>query len=259
MKNLSKDYYKLLGVEKNASKEEIKKAYKKLAKKFHPDLNKDKDAEQKFKEINEAASVLADDEKRTQYDQFGTTANGFGGGGNYEDIFKQAGSGFDFDSIFDSFFGGGMFGGGRRRGPRRGSDMRYDIEITLEEAAKGTTRTIEIPVHEECKECKGTGAKSREDLIECPDCNGAGMVRRTQRTPFGLFQTQSPCRKCHGEGKSIKKKCPECKGQGSIKKTKKVELKIPAGSETGTNLRITGAGEAGGEPLPGELQEQGFK
>ena len=145
VRNLGKDYYKILGIDKNATKEEIKKAYKKLAKKFHPDLNKDKDAEQKFKEINEAASVLADDEKRTQYDQFGTTAEGFGGGANYEDIFRQAG-GFDFDSIFDSFFGGGIFG--RKKGPRRGADMRYDLDITLEEAAKGTKRTIEIPIHE---------------------------------------------------------------------------------------------------------------
>lgn len=241
-----KDYYKILGVDKNATKEEIKKAYKKLAKKYHPDLNKDNpDAEKKFKEINEAAAVLADDEKRTQYDQFGTTANGFGGAGaNYEDIFRQFRGGFDFDSIFDSFFGGGMFGG-RRRGPRRGADMRYDIEISLEEAAKGTTRTIEIPVHEECKKCRGTGAKSEEDFVECEECGGSGIIRRNQRTPFGIFSTQSVCRKCNGEGKIIKKKCPECKGSGSIKKIKKVELKIPAGAETGTNLRIKGAGAKG--------------
>ena len=240
---MAKDYYKVLGIDKNATKEEIKKAYKKLAKKYHPDLNKDKDAEQKFKEINEAASVLADDEKRTQYDQFGTTAEGFSGQGfNFDDLMRNTG-GFDFDSIFDSFFGGGIFG--RKRGPRRGADMRYDTDITLEDAAKGTTRTIEIPIHERCDKCNGSGAKSEKDIIECPDCNGAGMIRRTQRTPFGLFSTQSVCRKCMGEGKFVKKKCSECKGKGSVKKNKKIELKIPAGAETGTNLRIRGAGAIG--------------
>ena len=242
-----KDYYKILGVEKNATKDEIKKSYKRLAKKYHPDLNKDNpEAEKKFKEINEAASVLADDEKRSQYDQFGTTADNMGGfsGANFEDLFRQFGGGFDFDSIFDSFFGGGIFGR-RKRGPRRGADMRYDIEITLEEAANGAKRTIEIPVHEKCNKCDGTGAKSKDDIIECPECNGTGMTRRSQRTPFGLFTTQSVCRKCNGEGKSIKKKCTECKGQGTIKKIKKVELKIPAGAETGTNLRIKGAGARG--------------
>jgi molecular chaperone DnaJ len=240
-----------LGVEKNATKDEIKKAYKQLAKKYHPDLNKDNpEAEKKFKEINEAASVLADDEKRSQYDQFGTTAESFGGAGaqgfNFDDLMKgMGGAEFDFDSIFDSFFGGGMFGGGRRSRQRSGADMRYDIDITLEEAAKGTTRTIVIPVHEICDECDGIGAKSEDDIIECPDCEGTGVIRRTQRTPFGIFSTQSGCRKCSGEGKVIKKKCPKCNGIGSVAKEKKIELKIPAGAETGTNLRVKGAGAMG--------------
>ena len=243
-----KNYYKILGVEKNASKEEIKKAYKQLAKKYHPDLNKDNpEAEAKFKEVNEAASVLADDEKRTQYDQFGTTADNFGGGGgfsgqNFEDIFRDFGGGFDFDSIFDSFFGGF---GRRSRGPRRGNDLRYDADITLEEAAKGTSRSITIPVYEECKECKGSGAKSKEDIVSCDECEGTGMMRRTQRTPFGIFSTTSVCRKCSGQGQMIKNKCKECRGEGTIKKEKKIEIKIPAGAETGTNLRIRGAGAKG--------------
>jgi molecular chaperone DnaJ len=155
---------------------------------------------------------------------------------------RQFGGGFDFDSIFDSFFGGF---GRRKRGPRRGADMRYDIDISLEDAAKGTTRTITIPVHEKCEKCNGNGARSSKDIIDCPDCNGTGVLRRTQRTPFGLFSTQSVCRKCHGEGKYIKKKCDKCKGYGSVKKEKKVDLKIPKGAETGTNLRIKGAGALG--------------
>lgn len=249
---MSKDYYKILGVGKSATKEEIKRAYKELAKKFHPDLNKEKDAAEKFKEINEAAAVLADDEKRAQYDQYGTTAEqfrGFGGasGFDFDDLMGNIhDSGFDFDSIFDSFFGGSIFGRQRRSSrARRGDDLRYDMEITLEEAASGTAKTIEIPHFEKCPKCKGSGADSQSDVTECPDCDGKGYTRRTQHTPFGLFSTQSPCRKCHGEGTYIKEHCKECHGKGRISKTKKIELKIPAGSETGTNLRIRGEGEAG--------------
>jgi molecular chaperone DnaJ len=252
---MAKDYYKILGVEKNATKEEIKKAYKQLAKKYHPDLNRDEGAAERFKEINEAAAVLADDEKRRQYDQFGTTAEhfgGFGGAGfDFEDLMGRFG--FDFDSIFDSFFGGGLFGRRRKR-TRRGADVRYDMEITLEEAAKGTARTLEIPVFALCVNCEGSGADSPGDLLECPECSGSGVIRRTQRTPFGLFSTQGPCRRCKGEGKYIKKKCSSCGGEGRIEKKRKIELKIPAGAETGTNLRITGAGESGERGAePGDL------
>ena len=240
---MAKDYYKILGVSKNATKDEVKKAYKRLAKKYHPDLNKDDpDAESKFKEINEAAAILADDEKRSQYDQFGTAESPFGGVGgfNFEDIM----SGFDFDSIFESFFGGNIFGG-RRRGPRRGSDLRYDMEITLEEAAQGTKKTIAVPRAETCPECKGTGAKSDADIVNCPDCEGTGVSRRTMRTPFGMFSTQTTCRRCHGEGSMIKNPCKKCHGEGKIEITRKIEISIPAGAETGTNLRIHGEGEAG--------------
>ena len=243
----NKDYYKILGVDKKATKEEIKKAYKKLAKKYHPDLNKEADAEQKFKEINEAAAVLADDEKRSRYDQFGTADSPFGGGQggfDFSDFMNRQGGSFDFDSIFESFFGGNIFGG-RRRGPRRGADLRYDMEITLEEAASGIEKTIEVPHLAKCEACDGTGAKSKEDIAVCSECDGKGMVRRAARTPFGMFTTQTVCRKCQGQGSEIKKPCPECKGRGSVQKTSKIDVKIPAGAETGTNLRLRGEGEAG--------------
>jgi len=252
---MQKDYYNTLGVEKTATKEEIKKAYKKLAKKFHPDLNKDKDSTEKFKEINEAAAVLADDEKRTQYDRHGTTAEQFGNGFqgfDFSDLMGQGG-GFDFDSIFEGFFGGrSPFG--RRSGPSRGADLRYNLEITLEDAATGITKHIIVPRLEQCTKCHGSGAESESDIVNCPDCNGSGMQRRTQRTPFGLFATTTTCRKCQGQGKYIKKECQVCDGTGVVKKTRKIEIKVPAGSEEGTNLRIVKEGEAGEKGAePGDL------
>ena len=241
---MAKDYYKTLGVSKDSTKEEIKKAYKNLAKKYHPDLNKDNpDAEAKFKEVNEAASILADDEKRSKYDQYGTAD---GQGFDFSNV-----RGHDFDSIFESFFGGGgggfgdVFGGGGGRGPRRGHDLRYDLEISLEEAAKGIIKDISIPHMVKCPDCKGTGAENPSDIIECPDCQGNGFVRRTARTPFGIFQTQSACPRCKGKGTAIERLCPRCRGEAKVSKTSKIELKIPAGSENGTNLRIQGGGEAG--------------
>ena len=251
-----KDYYDILSVSKNATKEEIKKSYKRLAKKYHPDVQTEgadhKEAEKKFKEINEAASVLGDDEKRSQYDQFGTSADQFGGGGfdprNFD--FGSTG-GFDFGDIFDQLFSGGSpFGRRRRRGPAPGNDLRYDMEITLEEAAFGDTKHISIPKLEQCDECDGSGAKSPSDIVDCPDCNGQGMVRRQQRTPFGIFQTTSTCRKCKGEGKYIKDECRTCDGTGVVRKTKKLEISIPKGAEEGTNLRLSGEGEAGEKGAP---------
>ena len=178
----TKDYYKILGVEKGASKDEIKSAYKKLAKQFHPDLNKSPDSTEKFKEINEAASVLADDTKRQQYDKYGTAGEQFSGS-DFRD-FNAGDFGFNFDDIFESFFGGGYSGGSsRRRGRSRGADLRYDIEITLEDCAFGAKKEIEIARLEKCHECKGSGAESDSDIITCPDCEGAGSVRRTQKTP----------------------------------------------------------------------------
>ena len=250
---MTKDYYKTLGVEKNATKEEIKKAYKNLAKKYHPDINKDQNATEKFKEINEAAAVLADDEKRSKYDQFGTTAEQFGNGFEGFDFSDfMSGSGFDFDNIFESFFGGNF--SSRRRGPRRGSDLRYDMEITLEDAATGATKNIAIPRLEQCAKCRGSGAESDSDIVTCPDCNGSGMKRRTQRTPFGLFSTTTTCGKCHGQGRYVKKECSVCDGTGVVNNTRRMEIKVPAGAEEGTNLRVSGEGEAGEKnSAPGDL------
>ena len=153
---------------------------------------------------------------------------------------------FDFENIFEGFFGGrSPFGGGRRRGPRRGADLRYDLEITLNEAAEGITKHIVIPRLEQCTKCQGSGAESDSDIVSCSDCEGSGVQRRTQRTPFGIFQTQTTCGKCRGQGKYIKKECAVCDGTGVVKKTRKLEIKVPAGAEEGTNLRIAGEGEAG--------------
>lgn len=239
---MSEDYYKTLGVEKGASKEEIKKAYKKLAKQFHPDLNKDNpEAEKKFKEINEAASVLTDDQKRSQYDTYGSTGNnqggfgaGFGGGfGGFE--------GFDINDIFGSIFGGG---GGRssRRGPRRGADLRYDIEIKLEEVFSGVEKKIRLRKEDTCDACNGEGGT---DLDICSSCGGSGATTTIKRTPFGAFQTQTVCHTCHGRGKSIKTKCSVCHGTGHVEKDKTITVTIPEGIESGTKLRVAGEGEPG--------------
>jgi len=256
---MSKDYYKILEVDKNATKEEIKKAYKNLAKKYHPDISKEDDATEKFKEVNEAAAVLGDDEKRSQYDQFGDAdsfkkASGFGGfdSSNFGFDFNDLGAGFGFEDIFDQFFGGGSgFSSGRsRRGSTRGSDLRYDLDIELEDAYFGAEKTINVPRLERCDKCEGSGAKEGSDIIDCPNCNGAGILRKTQRTPFGVFQTQTTCSKCKGEGKTIKEECPDCDGRGVVKKTKKITIKIPKGTEEGTNLRVQGMGEAGENGAP---------
>jgi molecular chaperone DnaJ len=254
---MSKDYYNVLGVDKNATKDEIKKAYKKLAKKHHPDINKEEGSTEKFKEINEAAQVLGDDQKRSQYDQFGDAdsfkrASGFSGFKSSDFGFGDYAS-FDFGDIFDQFFGGGGGFGGQRRGGRRqvrGSDLRYDMEFTLEDAAFGAEKEISIPRNEQCPECQGKGAKKESDITTCPDCNGSGTVRKTQRTPFGLFATTASCRKCHGEGKYIKEECPGCDGTGLVHERRKIKVKIPQGSEQGTNLRISGEGEAGPRGAP---------
>jgi molecular chaperone DnaJ len=243
---MAKDYYKILGVDKGAKKEDIKKAYKKLAKKFHPD-NKETGSEEKFKEINEAAAILGDDQKRQQYDQFGTTDfSGFQGGMGGFDFseFMRSDMNFDFGDIFDMFFGGG---GMRRRraGPRRGEDLLYDLEISLEEAASGAKKEIIIPRNDTCKKCSGSGAESKSDIKTCDECNGSGFVKRTQRTPFGMFATTEPCQKCRGDGKMVTKPCEVCDGIGLVEKSVKISVDIPAGVDIGTRLRIAGEGEAG--------------
>jgi len=247
---MAKDYYEILGVEKSASREEIKRAYKRLAKKFHPDINKELGAAEKFKEINEAAAVLGDDQKRAHYDQFGTAEfpGGAGPGAGFDFSGFGGGGDFDFGDIFESLFAGGPFGGFRskgRRGPRRGSDLRYDMEVSLKDAVNSAEKHITIPRYETCKKCDGSGARSDSDIITCDDCNGSGTSVRTQRTPFGMFQTSSTCRQCRGEGKVIGEPCTECEGAGRVEKERKITVDIPAGVETGTTLRLSGQGEAG--------------
>ena len=243
---MTKDYYKTLGIEKGASKEEIKKAYKKLAKQYHPDLNKDNpQAEAKFKEINEAASILTDDNKRSQYDQFGSEGmNGRGFEG-----FSGGFEGFDFNDIFDNIFSGGFhgFGGGRTRGPRRGSDLRYDIEITLEEVATGVEKSLKLQKEDTCDECNGEGGKG---VTTCSHCHGHGRITVSKRTPFGMFQTQTTCPSCHGRGKTVKDKCSSCNGSGHKLKTKTIKVTIPEGIENGTKLRVSGEGEPGEPGAP---------
>jgi len=243
---MAKDYYKILGVSENTSKEEIKRAYKRLAKKYHPDLNKEDHADaEKFKEINEAASILGDDKKRAQYDRFGKTTEGFGPGASGFDFndFGFSDFGFDFEDIFDTFFSRGF--GRHSRGPRRGADLRYEMEITLEEAAFGAKKHISVPRMEKCKECNGSGAKSSLDITTCDKCNGSGHIQQTRRTPFGIFSTTTVCPKCRGEGKIIKNPCPECEGTGRVHHDRKIEITIPKGIDNNNELRIAGGGEAG--------------
>ena len=257
-----KDYYKTLGVERNATKEEIRKAYKNLAKKLHPDINKSPDAAEKFKELNEAAAVLADDEKRQKYDNFGTTADqssGGSGGFDFRDFTGGGMEGFDFDSIFDSFFGGGgsgMFSGSRRSRARehRGEDLRYDLEIELEDSAFGSQKEIVIPKLETCTKCNGRGAKDKYDIKACDTCKGSGYVQETRRVPFGVFSTTAECHTCHGNGKTIKNKCIKCDGTGRIEGTKRLKIEIPSGIEDGTRMRLSGEGQAGERNAsPGDL------
>jgi molecular chaperone DnaJ len=243
---MSKDYYKILGVDKGATKEEIKKAYKKLAKKYHPDLNKESDATEKFKEINEAASVLGDDQKRSQYDQFGTAEPGASGFDFRNFSQGNFGENFDFGDIFDMFFGGGF--SERARGGRRsyrGSDLRFDLNLELEEIADDIEKTIKLRRLEECSKCEGSGAKSDSDIIECETCNGTGRVTRTKRTPFGMFQTTGMCHDCRGEGKLIKNPCSKCEGKGRVLNTSQIKINIPAGVEDSMRLRVAGEGESG--------------
>ena len=241
-----RDYYEVLGVDKSASPDEIKKAYRKLAKKYHPDLNpNDKEgAEAKFKEATEAYEVLSDAQKKQQYDQFGhaafdQTAGGGYGAGGFGD--------FDMGDIFSSFFGGG-FGGGQRRNPnapRRGRDLGYTVDLTFEEACFGTEREISINHLEKCSECGGNGAAKGTSPTTCPTCHGTGQVRTVQRTPLGSFQSVRPCDSCGGKGTINKNPCSHCGGEGNVRKSKKVRVKIPAGIDNGQQVYVRGEGDAG--------------
>ncbi|MBS3133033.1 molecular chaperone DnaJ [Candidatus Woesearchaeota archaeon] len=248
---MEKDYYEALGVPRNASKADIKKAYLRLAKKYHPDLNKDSDASEKFKEINEAASVLGDDSKREQYDRFGTTASGFGAGASgfdFTDFGSFSNFGFDFGEVFDRFFSHGMRG--RQRRATRGADLHYDLEIDLEEAAAGVRKNIHIPRLERCNKCNGSGAEHESDIRKCENCNGHGAVRQTQRIAFGTFTTTTTCGKCRGTGQFIKNQCSLCDGEGRTEKSRTIEVRVPEGVDSGNTLRIAGEGEAGEKGAP---------
>jgi molecular chaperone DnaJ len=247
-----RDYYEILGVSKNAGKTDIKKAYRKLALKFHPDKNPSKDAEEKFKEISEAYAVLYDDEKRKLYDMYGHagidqrfTSEDIFRGADFGDIFRGMGFDFGFEDIFERFFGHGM--GFNRRTTRRtrGADLRYDIEISLEDAYKGLETTIRVPRSEACKNCDGTGAKPGTNPKKCTRCDGTGQLRQSRRTAFGMFTQVTACSRCRGEGTIIDTPCPDCKGKGIVQKTRNIELKIPKGIDDGSQLRLAGEGEAG--------------
>lgn len=235
-----RDYYEVLGVGKNADTAEIKKAYRQMAKKYHPDLNKDnpKAAEQ-FKEVQEAYEILNDSDKRARYDQYGhagvdESAGGFGG-------FGQQDFG-GFEDIFDMFFGGS---GRRQNGPARGADLQYNLEITFEEAAFGTKKDLKIPRTESCSNCNGSGAKPGTQAKTCPKCNGKGTIQYAQRTPLGNFVQTQTCNECGGTGKKIETPCPECHGRGKVRRERTISVNIPAGVDHGMTLRMSGEGEAG--------------
>ena len=245
-----RDYYEVLGVSKNASEDEIKRAYKKLARKYHPDMNPgDKEAEEKFKEVNEAYEVLSDSDKKARYDQFGFAGvdpnYGAGAGGG-----AYGAGGFDFGDlgdIFGSFFGGG-FGSAQRRNPnapQRGESIRLSVTISFEEAAFGCEKSITIDRFEQCPTCKGKGCAPGTTPEVCPDCKGTGSVRTTQRTPFGVVQTSGACKKCGGHGKIIHQPCPRCGGRGAVRKNQTIKVKIPAGIDDGQTLNLRGKGNAG--------------
>ena len=252
-----KDYYEILGVKKSSSVDEIKKAYKQLAKKYHPDLNKNKGAEEKFKEISEAYAVLSDEGKRKTYDMYGH--DGFDQRYTQEDIFRGA----DFDSIFRDIFNNedffsdstgsifDMFFGNQRR-RTKGSDLSYNIEISFEEAALGCKKIIKLPKKVKCNNCEGTGAKEGK-LIICNNCNGSGQVRRVTRIPFGAFTQIGTCNICKGYGKIARERCNNCKGQGLIEKVKEISINIPAGVDDGNTLRISNEGEEVKGLKPGDL------
>ena len=242
-----RDYYEVLGVSKNASDSELKSAYRKLAKKYHPDMNPgDKEAEAKFKEASEAYAVLSDAEKRRQYDQFGHAAfdGGAGGGAGGFDF-----SGMDMGDIFGDIFGDFFGGGSRQRrannGPMKGQNLRTSVRITFEEAVFGCEKEIEINFKEECASCHGTGAKAGTSKETCSKCNGKGKIMYTQQTMFGTMQNVQTCPDCGGTGQIIKEKCPDCRGTGYITRRKKLKVTIPAGIDDGQCIRMSGAGEPG--------------
>lgn len=242
-----KDYYEVLGVKKDATDEEIKRSFRKLAKQYHPDVNKEPGAAEKFKEIGEAYSVLSDPNKRSQYDQFGhaafqngaggsSGAGGFSGGFDFND--------FDFGDLFDDLFGGGFgFGRGKSKNkPQKGSDTLVRVQLEFMEAIKGCKKTIRIDLNDVCDKCGGKGGFNEKS---CPTCNGRGRVVVQQNSLFGVFQTETTCKDCGGVGKTYEERCPKCSGKGVVKQNKEIEIDVPAGVDNGNKLRISEKGEAG--------------
>ena len=247
---MEKDYYDVLGVDKDASQQEIKKAYRKLALKYHPDKSDDPDAEEKFKEISEAYAVLSDQEKRQRYDRYGHA--GIDQEYSYEDIFRGADfsdifGDLGFNDIFKQFFGG--FGGQRQR-QRRGRDILYKLEISLEDAYHGNEKEVTLNRREQCPECDGSGAGADSDVTTCSKCNGSGQVQQSSRTAFGHFTQITVCPKCGGEGTIIEKPCPRCNGDGTVRQRRTITVQIPPGVQDGMRLRLAGEGEAGEKNAP---------
>lgn len=235
---VKKDYYEVLGVSRDATSEEIKKAFRRLAFEYHPDRNREDGAEAKFKEVNEAYEVLSDANKRAAYDQFGHSGA--------DGLFGRGFEGFDFGGfgdIFEAFFGGS--GTTTRQTPRQGNDLRYRVSISFEEAALGCEKEIEITRVEVCSTCRGTRSKPGSQPKRCPNCDGSGQVRRVQRSLFGQFINTTVCNHCHGEGRLVTEPCPECKGSGTQKHKRKISVTIPAGVDDGNGVRLSGEGDAG--------------
>jgi molecular chaperone DnaJ len=240
-----RDYYEVLGISHSASEEEIKKAFRRLAKQYHPDANKEQGAEARFIEINEAYEVLSDPQKRAAYDRFGHAAVGGGAGAGFSDF-----GGFTINDIFEQFFAGAT-GATRRAGPQRGADIRYDLTITFEEAVFGCQKEIELPRWETCPNCRGSGAQPGTSTARCSSCQGTGEIRRVQQSIFGQFVNVTVCERCRGEGRVITTPCEKCRGQGRVRNNRRVVVNIPAGVDDGINVRVTGEGEVssrGGTP-----------
>ena len=241
-----RDYYEVLGVGRSASTEEIRRAYRKLARRYHPDVNRDDGAEERFKEINEAYEVLADDNRRAAYDRFGHVGNGLGG-----DPFGFGGAGSPFGDLFESFFGSATAGARRRAGPSRGADLQVTVDVTFEEAIFGAEKDVELTRFETCEACHGTRMRDGQNPPRCSTCGGSGEVRRVQQTILGQFMTSTPCSTCGGEGVQITDPCPNCRGRGRVTRARTITVTIPAGIDENATLRLTGQGEAshqGGQP-----------
>jgi molecular chaperone DnaJ len=243
---MARDYYETLGVSRNADKEEIKQAYRRLARKYHPDVNKEPGAEERFKEINRAYEILSEPETKARYDRFGEAGVGAGAGAGYQDFGDMGGFADIFESFFSGFAGSGTGTQTRRRGgPVRGDDLRLDLKLDFREAVFGGEKEIRISHLETCTNCNGSGAKPGTRPRTCPTCTGSGQVRRATRTPFGSFTQVSVCPTCNGTGQVIEEKCDVCSGNGQRQETKKLKITIPAGVDNGTRLRVSGEGDAG--------------